>query len=98
DQIAGNNFRGESFNDQLFFPDQAIDDEAEAFLRGASDDDKRFLFFLRQRLDSVNFGKAIEADEGENLIAETQHFPLIDAADIAFLDAGNLDNGREWNG
>ncbi len=56
------------------------------------------LFFLAcgRCSNGVNRGEMFEADEGQNLFAQAQNFALIDATDIALVDAGDFDDGGEW--
>jgi hypothetical protein len=83
---------GQGFDDQLFFPDQGIDNQAEAFL-GGSDDDHEAGFFYGQIGDGMNMVEPIQAHEGKKLIAEAQNFALVDDVNFALVDARDFHDG-----
>jgi hypothetical protein len=94
DEIAGDDVAWQGFDDQLFFPDHAVHDEAEAFFGGTDDNDEMFLF-RRLGVDGAKPAKVLETDEREDLVAELEHFALIDAMDFLIVDPGNLhDRGK----
>ena len=40
----------------------------------------------------------LEANERENLVAEAEHFALVDAVNFLLVDARDLDDGRKRDG
>ncbi len=46
----------------------------------------------------MNAADGIEADEGENLIAEAQHFAFVDALNVLFGGASDFHDGGKRNG
>src|SRR5208337_2236801 len=98
DQVAGNDFSGEGFDDQFFFADEAVHNETKALFGKTDDDHEIFCFFGARGLDRVNAIKLIEADEGEDLIAQAKDFALVHFVNFLILDASNFDDGGQRNG
>src|SRR5262249_37824811 len=99
DQITGDDFARERFDDQLFFTDKAVYNKAEALFGGADDDDEiAFFLFGIRGFDRVNLAEAFQANQGEDLLAESKDFALIDAMDFGVGDTGDFDDRRERHG
>ena len=70
DEIAGDDFAGQSLDDQLLFADHAIDHQTKTLLRNADDDHETLSFFAVRHLHGVNAAQVLEAHESKNLIAK----------------------------
>src|SRR5208337_3357973 len=90
DQVAGNDFSGEGFDDQFFFADEAVHNETKALFGKTDDDHEIFCFFGARGLDRVNAIKLIEADEGEDLIAQAKDFALVHFVNFLMLEPSPL--------
>ena len=99
DEIAGNDFAGEGFDDEFFFAHQAVDHQAKALFGHADDHDEVSVFLvLPGLLDRMNAIELVEADERKNLIAEAENLALVDFVNFLILNAGDFDDGGKRNG
>src|SRR6202030_1831044 len=91
DQIAGDNVGGKSLDDQFFFSHQLVHQQAETFLR-CSDDNDEILFGRLGWFDRVNAFQIVQANQRENVIAQTQNFSMIHPVNFLAGAASNFDD------